>query len=177
MSCIQTSVGLGNIWRFPFTAYENGGGAFLVPYIIVLLIIGKPMYYLEMFMGQFTSSSAIKIWSISPGFRGNIYYSLDVLNHQIFWILDDYLTAITFLGTGAGQVIASISVITYYCSLIALTMHYFFASFSSILPWSQCLPEWGADCVDSMQSINNTTLSNINGIDTTKASSSELYFL
>lgn len=47
MSCISMSVGLGNIWRFPFTAYENGGGAFLIPYIIVLLIIGKPMYYME----------------------------------------------------------------------------------------------------------------------------------
>lgn len=41
MSCIATSVGLGNIWRFPFTAYENGGGAFLIPYLIVLFLIGK----------------------------------------------------------------------------------------------------------------------------------------
>lgn len=40
MSCISVSVGLGNIWRFPFTAYENGGGAFLIPYIVVLFLIG-----------------------------------------------------------------------------------------------------------------------------------------
>lgn len=63
MSCIAMSVGLGNVWRFPFTAYENGGGAFLIPYILVLFVVGKPFYYLEMIMGQFTSSSSVKIWS------------------------------------------------------------------------------------------------------------------
>lgn len=145
MSCIQTSVGLGNVWRFPFTAFENGGGAFIIPYVIVLFLIGKPLYYLEMFLGQFTSKSSIKVWEVNPGFRG----------------------------VGVGQTISSVSVITYYSSLVALTFYYFFASFASVLPWSQCLSEWGSECVDSLAKNNNS-----NGMDLTKGvSSSELYFL
>ena len=50
-------VGLGNVWRFPYTAYANGGGAFLIPYIIVLMLIGRPLYFMELAMGQFSSSS------------------------------------------------------------------------------------------------------------------------
>jgi solute carrier family 6 amino acid transporter-like protein 5/7/9/14 len=72
MSCIAMSIGLGNIWRFPFTAYENGGGAFLIPYILVLFLVGKPFYYLEMIMGQFTNSSSVKIWS-AGNYKINIY--------------------------------------------------------------------------------------------------------
>lgn len=64
------SVGLGNIWRFPFIAFENGGGAFLIPYIIVLLLVGKPLYYLEMILGQFSSRSSVKIWNVCPMLRG-----------------------------------------------------------------------------------------------------------
>lgn len=70
MSCVAFSVGLGNVWRFPYTAYENGGGAFLIPYIVVLFVIGKPFYYMEMILGQFTSRSCVQIWSVSPAFQG-----------------------------------------------------------------------------------------------------------
>lgn len=73
MSCIAVSVGFGNIWRFPFTAYENGGGAFLIPYVILLFLVGKPFYFLEMIIGQFTSNSSVKVWGMSPGFVGNSF--------------------------------------------------------------------------------------------------------
>lgn len=143
MSCISMSVGLGNIWRFPFTAYENGGGAFLIPYIIVLILVGKPMYYLEMILGQFSSRSGVKIWSMNPLFKG----------------------------VGIGQLVATICVITYYCSMIALALHYMFASFSTELPWSHCRPEW-ENCVDSKPT-DNSTVAPGNG----SSSSSEYYFL
>ena len=58
------------MWRFPFTAYENGGGAFLIPYLIVLFFIGRPLYFMELSMGQFASKSSVKVWDMVPGFRG-----------------------------------------------------------------------------------------------------------
>lgn len=64
------SVGLGNVWRFPVTAYENGGGAFLIPYFLVLLFIGRPIYFLELCMGQFASYSQVQVWKCAPVFKG-----------------------------------------------------------------------------------------------------------
>lgn len=70
MSCIALSVGLGNVWRFPFTALENGGGAFVIPYLIVLVLVGKPVYYLEMLLGQFSSRGSVKVYDFAPIMRG-----------------------------------------------------------------------------------------------------------
>ncbi|GAA4731535.1 sodium-dependent transporter [Isoptericola chiayiensis] len=52
LSAIGSAVGLGNIWRFPGVAYENGGGAFLVPYLIALLTAGIPILFLDYALGH-----------------------------------------------------------------------------------------------------------------------------
>ncbi|XP_014476331.1 PREDICTED: sodium-dependent nutrient amino acid transporter 1-like [Dinoponera quadriceps] len=158
MSCIAVSVGFGNIWRFPFTAYENGGGAFLIPYVILLFLVGKPFYFLEMIIGQFSSKSSVKVWSMSPG----------------------------FVGVGWAQFCSTIALATYYSSLMALTLFFLVASFSSKLPWATCFEEWGDTCVDSSMkrdhtfhgnATNTDTLGSLLNSDVQRQSSAELYFL
>lgn len=52
VAAIGSAVGLGNIWRFPGVAYENGGGAFLIPYLIALLTAGLPILFLDYAVGH-----------------------------------------------------------------------------------------------------------------------------
>lgn len=52
LAAIGSAVGLGNIWRFPYVAYENGGGAFLIPYLIALLTAGLPLLFLDYAVGH-----------------------------------------------------------------------------------------------------------------------------
>lgn len=141
MSCIALSVGLGNVWRFPFAALENGGGAFLIPYLVVLMLVGKPIYYLEMLIGQFSGRGSINVYDIAPIMRG----------------------------IGYGQLFAVAMLLSYYASLLALTVRYFVASFQSVLPWSICQSEWGPTCVDS-------TTKNLSNIVTKVSTSAEYYF-
>ncbi|EDW02819.1 GH10830 [Drosophila grimshawi] len=153
MSCIAMSVGLGNVWRFPFTALDNGGGAFLIPYLIVLFLIGKPIYYLEMVIGQFSSRGSVKVFDLCPAMKG----------------------------AGIGQVIAISLVTTYYVGIMGMTLRFFYDSFRNPLPWSQCRSEWGPQCVASSPgntSTTNTTASlNLESLQQKPVASAELYFL
>ncbi|HEX2144953.1 MAG TPA: sodium-dependent transporter [Glycomyces sp.] len=58
LAAIGSAVGLGNIWRFPAVAYENGGGAFLIPYLVALLTAGIPLLVMEFTIGRRFRGSA-----------------------------------------------------------------------------------------------------------------------
>lgn len=58
LAAIGSAVGLGNIWRFPYVAYENGGGAFLIPYFVALFTAGIPILMLEFALGHHRQASA-----------------------------------------------------------------------------------------------------------------------
>ncbi|HHT7698138.1 sodium-dependent transporter [Pasteurella multocida] len=51
-AAIGSAVGLGNIWRFPYVTYENGGGAFIIPYLVALLTAGIPLLFLDYAIGH-----------------------------------------------------------------------------------------------------------------------------
>ncbi len=57
MASVGFAVGLGNIWRFPYVAGENGGGAFVVVYLICVLVIGVPVLMAELLIGRRGQSS------------------------------------------------------------------------------------------------------------------------
>ncbi|WP_166169670.1 sodium-dependent transporter [Acinetobacter sp. SA01] len=62
IAAIGSAVGLGNIWRFPYVAYENGGGAFLIPYLIALITAGLPLLFLDYAVGHRSSGSPPKAY-------------------------------------------------------------------------------------------------------------------
>ncbi|MFS0780309.1 sodium-dependent transporter [Bacillus sp. 1P06AnD] len=89
MAAIGSAIGLGNIWRFPAVAYENGGGAFFLPYLIALLTAGIPILILEFTLGhKYRGSAALTFgrlrkktewlgwWQIAIAFVIATYYSV-----------------------------------------------------------------------------------------------------
>ncbi|VDP32044.1 unnamed protein product [Soboliphyme baturini] len=128
LSMIGYSVGLSNIWRFPYLCYQNGGGAFLIPYIICLFLCGVPLFFMEVSIGQFTSRSAATMWSICPLFKG----------------------------VGWATVVITLIVSTYFNVLLAYGISFLFQSLTTgPLPWSHCGNPWNTDkCLD----YNNKTV-------------------
>ncbi|XP_069008721.1 LOW QUALITY PROTEIN: sodium- and chloride-dependent neutral and basic amino acid transporter B(0+)-like [Embiotoca jacksoni] len=118
LSMIGYAVGLGNIWRFPYVAYKNGGGAFLIPYFLMLFFCGMPLFFLESAIGQFCSQGPVNMWRAVP----------------------------TLQGVGLSMVMVSSLVSVYYNVIIAYSLYYMFASMQSPLPWSSCFSWADSKC-------------------------------
>lgn len=111
LACLGTIVGLGNVWRFPFLCYNNGGGAFLIPYIIMTFLIGMPVFLVELTLGQYSALGPLMIFkNLSPIFKG----------------------------LGYAIIISSAFVCIYYNVIISWTIFYFFDSARSDVNWQYC---------------------------------------
>uniref|UniRef100_A0A5K3EUZ4 Transporter n=1 Tax=Mesocestoides corti TaxID=53468 RepID=A0A5K3EUZ4_MESCO len=134
LSCISYAVGLGNIWRFPYLCHKNGGGAFLVPYLLMLILVGLPLFFLEFAFGQFASLGPISIWNVSPLFKG-IGYAMVATS----WLLS-----------------------LYYNVIIAESLLYLFYSFTRELPWTYCNNTWNDNvtCIDATTNLTSFLSSN-----------------
>jgi len=128
LSCIGYAVGLGNIWRFPYLCYRNGGGAFLIPYVFFLLICGMPLFFLELSFGQFGALGPVSIWKISPIFNG------------VGWCM----------------LLISFIVCIYYNVIIAYALHFIWNSFTTSLPWASCSNDYNTEfCKEKGQNVTN----------------------
>uniref|UniRef100_A0A336LLZ3 Transporter n=1 Tax=Culicoides sonorensis TaxID=179676 RepID=A0A336LLZ3_CULSO len=130
LAVIGFAVDLGNVWRFPYICYQNGGGAFLIPYCIMLLLGGLPLFYMELALGQFHRCGCLSIWKrICPALKG----------------------------VGIAICIIDIYMGMYYNTIIGWAVYYLFASFTSELPWTKCGNDWNTDACSPVYTVNNNT--------------------
>uniref|UniRef100_H2YBA5 Transporter n=1 Tax=Ciona savignyi TaxID=51511 RepID=H2YBA5_CIOSA len=132
-------IGLGNLWRFPYLCFENGGGAFLIPYLLFTCVFAIPMMILETSFGQSFRSGVIKSWERIPIFKG--------------------------IRIAFAQLVANLYASSSYIIIMTWITKYLVSSVSSNLPWTSCENQWNTKhCVSlltSHNSTNNVTLSEL----------------
>jgi len=110
-AAIGSAVGFGNVWRFPSLVYEYGGGAFFIPYVLALLLIGIPLLVLEFALGQYYETGDVNVF-------GGIHKRLR--------------------GVGLSSIACGYMLVTYYSMLLAWVANAFFDSFGDNF-WAQPL--------------------------------------
>lgn len=105
---VGSAVGLGNVWRFPAEAQANGGAAFLIVYILCVLLLGIPVMLAEFSLGRGTNSDAVGAFmKLSPGKK--------------WW------------GTGALAILASYLILSFYMVVAGWTLEYLWQSITGNL--------------------------------------------
>ncbi|CAL8069862.1 unnamed protein product [Orchesella dallaii] len=117
LSIIGFAVDLANVWRFPYFCYKNGGGAFLIPYFLMLALSAIPVFYMELLLGQSIRQGPISMWKICPLFKGVGYCAVTVSYFVSF----------------------------YYNTIMGWSLHFTISSLSSPLPWTSCNNTWNTD--------------------------------
>uniref|UniRef100_A0A8D2J640 Transporter n=1 Tax=Varanus komodoensis TaxID=61221 RepID=A0A8D2J640_VARKO len=135
LTSVGYAVGLGNVWRFPYLCYRNGGGAFMFPYFIMLVFCGIPLFFMELSFGQFASQGCLGVWRVSPMFKG----------------------------VGYGMMVVSSYIGIYYNVVICIAFYYFFSSMTRVLPWTYCNNYWNtANCTGVLDFTNGSAGSSLN---------------
>lgn len=106
IAAISSAIGLGNIWRYPYIAYDNGGGAFLIPYFVALLTAAIPILMMEYAMGHRS--------------RGSVPYTFRGISKRWEWL-------------GWWQIFVCFVIISYYVVVIGWALSYAYYSFG--LQW------------------------------------------
>jgi SNF family Na+-dependent transporter len=101
------AVGLGNFLRFPVQAVQNGGGAFIIPYLICFLLMGIPLLYIEWASGRFGGKFG---------------------NHSTPYILDSMVKGRVLKYIGVFGIFTNVAVAAYYCYIESWTMSYVYHS-------------------------------------------------
>ena len=113
LAAIGSAVGLGNLWGFPYKLYSHGGGAFLIPYVIAMVLIGLPLLIAEFSLGHLTQRA-------TPDAFGRA-------NRKFAFV-------------GWWQIILSFVIITYYAVILAWCLSFLYYSvvgiFQGRLPWA-----------------------------------------